>query len=91
MLLICNKHIKKLFPAWAAPGAVACHPNLGINNSKISGFSYISLYMPGYRVLEFDDPPAAETHQMMVLGSWLRLVVMMGVIKMEFFDQALFL
>ena len=50
-----------------APGAVARHENLGINNPKAHGFGDIPSDLTGNGILELNNFAAAQTYQVMVL------------------------
>ena len=87
MLIICNNHTKKLFPVLATLGTIARHTNLSSNNVKVFGFSDISLYIARQRVVKFDNSATAETYQVVMLGGWLDLIVVVAFVKMDFIYQ----
>ena len=91
MPLICNKQSKKLFPALATLGTIACHTNLSSYNVKVFGFSDIPLYIAGQRVVKLNNLTTAETYQVVMLGGWLDLIMVVSFIKMDFLYQAQFL
>ena len=90
-MLICHKLNGKLLSFLTALLTIACHSNLSIDNHKIFGFGHIALYITSQWVLKFNYPATAETYHVMVLSRGLNLVVMVGLIKMEYFYQALLL
>ena len=69
--------------ALAALRAVAGYAYFRFSNVKVPGFRDIFLYITGKGILKFDYLATAEAHQVVMLGGWLYLIVMMGVIKMK--------
>ncbi len=85
MLLICNKHTKKIFSILTTFGAIACHPNLNTSDLKALPPGYIPLHFLAQRILKLHDFIAGEAHQVLMLRGWLYFIVMMSFIKMELF------
>lgn len=84
MLLIRNKHTKKLFLALATGGAKTDQSNFATGNLKVFGFGNISLHQANYRVLEFNNPTAAKTQQVVMLSGWFYLIMVVRLIKVKF-------
>jgi hypothetical protein len=91
MLLICNKHSKKLFLALTTPRAIAGHTNLSFNDVKVFSFEDISFYVTRQWVMKFNNPATAETQQVVMFSQRLHLIVVVGFIKMDFLYQTQFL
>ena len=87
MLLICNKHAKKLF-LLAAGGAVTRHSDLAAGDLKVPGFRHPPLYQMGKGVLELDDPTTTETDEVVMLCTRFRLVVVVRLVEVDFLNQA---
>jgi len=75
----------------ATLGAITGHVKLSINNLKIFGFGNVSLYQTSQRVLEFNNPTATKTDQVVMLSRGFQLIVVVCFVKMEFLYQAQFL
>ena len=56
-------------------------------NVKALCFRDILFYVVGQRVIKLDNPVTAEAYQVMVLCGRLRLIMMMGIVKVELLDQ----
>ena len=70
-----------------AIAAVACHTNFRLNNLKAFGLSHIPLYISDQRTVKLNNFAATGTYQVVVRRGWLRLIVMMVFIKMDFLHQ----
>ena len=83
MLLICNKHIKKLFFTLLASGAIAGHSDFTAGNLKIFSLSDVSFNRTDQRILKFDNLAAAEAEQVVVFGRGFYLIVVVSFIEMK--------
>ena len=55
MLLICNKHTKKLLPLLTTLGAIASHPHLSIGNFETLLTAYILFHLLAQWALKLHD------------------------------------
>jgi hypothetical protein len=87
MLIICNKRHPKKLALLLALRTIPCHAHLGTHYREVFGLRYRLLHIARQGILEFDNLPTTQTHQVMMFGKRFHLVVMVGFIEMKLLDQ----